>query len=110
MRRKTTAKPPSSKTLKKALTGIQGLDEITGGGLPSGRPTPRTPVNAASRQTIGFPRTWLPLTPVQQQKTTSTPGFLPLVIPILRLLQFFPANNSCKRNASRTPASGKGER
>ncbi len=39
MRRKTTARPPSSKTLKKALTGIQGLDEITAGGLPSGRPT-----------------------------------------------------------------------
>ena len=29
----------SSKTLPKALTGIQGLDEITGGGLPHGRPT-----------------------------------------------------------------------
>src|ERR1700682_3853112 len=27
------------KTLPKALTGIQGLDEITGGGLPRGRPT-----------------------------------------------------------------------
>lgn len=26
-------------TLPKALTGIQGLDEITGGGLPRGRPT-----------------------------------------------------------------------
>ena len=26
-------------TLSKALTGIQGLDEITGGGLPAGRPT-----------------------------------------------------------------------
>src|SRR5690242_18901701 len=25
--------------LQKALSGIQGLDEITGGGLPSGRPT-----------------------------------------------------------------------
>ena len=25
--------------LPKALTGIQGLDEITGGGLPKGRPT-----------------------------------------------------------------------
>ena len=25
--------------LPKALTGIQGLDEITGGGLPHGRPT-----------------------------------------------------------------------
>jgi circadian clock protein KaiC len=30
---------PSSETLQKALTGIQGLDEITGGGLPVGRPT-----------------------------------------------------------------------
>ena len=30
---------PSSKTLPKAATGIQGLDEITGGGLPRGRPT-----------------------------------------------------------------------
>lgn len=30
---------PASRTLRKALTGIQGLDEITGGGLPSGRPT-----------------------------------------------------------------------
>lgn len=28
-----------SKTLKKALSGIQGLDEITEGGLPQGRPT-----------------------------------------------------------------------
>src|SRR5512136_625569 len=27
------------KTLPKAPTGIQGLDEITGGGLPQGRPT-----------------------------------------------------------------------
>ena len=25
--------------LKKSLTGIRGLDEITGGGLPTGRPT-----------------------------------------------------------------------
>jgi circadian clock protein KaiC len=29
----------SSKTLPKAFTGIQGLDEVTGGGLPRGRPT-----------------------------------------------------------------------
>src|SRR5437899_3702350 len=29
----------SSKTLSKASTGIQGLDEITLGGLPRGRPT-----------------------------------------------------------------------
>ncbi len=30
-------RPP--RALQKALTGIQGLDEITGGGLPQGRPT-----------------------------------------------------------------------
>src|SRR3970040_1702390 len=36
---KKKASQPSSKTLPKALTGIQGLDEITGGGLPRGRPT-----------------------------------------------------------------------
>jgi circadian clock protein KaiC len=29
----------SKKQLPKSLTGIQGLDEITGGGLPKGRPT-----------------------------------------------------------------------
>lgn len=28
-----------NKTLPKSPTGIQGLDEITGGGLPTGRPT-----------------------------------------------------------------------
>ena len=39
MTQKKKARQPSSKTLPKALTGIQGLDEITGGGLPSGRPT-----------------------------------------------------------------------
>src|ERR1700681_834355 len=33
------ARQPSSETLPKALTGIQGLGEVTGGGLPSGRPT-----------------------------------------------------------------------
>jgi circadian clock protein KaiC len=39
MTQKKKARQPSSKTLPKAFTGIQGLDEITGGGLPSGRPT-----------------------------------------------------------------------
>jgi circadian clock protein KaiC len=39
MARKKNAGQPSSKTLPKALTGILGLDEITGGGLPRGRPT-----------------------------------------------------------------------
>ena len=33
------ASQPTAKTLPKAATGIQGLDEITGGGLPCGRPT-----------------------------------------------------------------------
>jgi circadian clock protein KaiC len=31
--------PPNAAALPKCLTGIQGLDEITGGGLPRGRPT-----------------------------------------------------------------------
>src|SRR6266550_1715867 len=39
MRQENKASQPASKTLPKALTGIQGLDEITGGGLPRGRPT-----------------------------------------------------------------------
>src|ERR1700732_743190 len=30
---------PAAKTLRKARTGIRGLDEITGGGFPAGRPT-----------------------------------------------------------------------
>ncbi len=34
-----TEQRPKSATLSKAATGIQGLDEITGGGLPRGRPT-----------------------------------------------------------------------
>jgi circadian clock protein KaiC len=38
MGQKKKASQPS-KTLAKAATGIQGLDEITGGGLPRGRPT-----------------------------------------------------------------------
>jgi circadian clock protein KaiC len=32
-------KPPRGAALQKARTGIQGLDELTGGGLPQGRPT-----------------------------------------------------------------------
>jgi len=35
---KTKARPPTA-TLAKALSGIQGFDEVTGGGLPRGRPT-----------------------------------------------------------------------
>src|ERR1039457_2013921 len=30
---------PPNRDLAKAPTGVQGLDEITGGGLPRGRPT-----------------------------------------------------------------------
>ena len=37
--KKVTRKPANPKTLAKAATGIQGLDEITMGGLPRGRPT-----------------------------------------------------------------------
>ena len=32
-------RPAQARALPKAATGIQGLDEITGGGLPKGRPT-----------------------------------------------------------------------
>ena len=39
MTRRKTPRPRSTARLRKTLTGIQGLDEITGGGLPSGRPT-----------------------------------------------------------------------
>ncbi|MBF0441734.1 MAG: circadian clock protein KaiC, partial [Oligoflexales bacterium] len=35
----TIGETSEDRTLPKALTGIQGLDEITGGGLPVGRPT-----------------------------------------------------------------------
>ena len=36
---KKTATDPGPKGLRKSPTGIRGLDEITGGGLPAGRPT-----------------------------------------------------------------------
>ena len=36
---KTTKAPPPPNRLRKAPSGIRGLDEITGGGLPAGRPT-----------------------------------------------------------------------
>jgi circadian clock protein KaiC len=36
---KKTKRLSAPKTLQKSLTGIRGLDEITGGGLPAGRPT-----------------------------------------------------------------------
>ena len=40
MSRHSRGKPiPSASVLTKAPTGIEGLDEITGGGLPAGRPT-----------------------------------------------------------------------
>ncbi len=37
--KKGTRKPRHSPSLAKTPTGIQGLDELTGGGLPQGRPT-----------------------------------------------------------------------
>jgi circadian clock protein KaiC len=39
MARTSLVKRPAAQTLPKAPSGIQGLDEITGGGLPRGRPT-----------------------------------------------------------------------
>jgi circadian clock protein KaiC len=36
---KKTKEPTPPKILRKSSTGIRGLDEITGGGLPAGRPT-----------------------------------------------------------------------
>lgn len=39
MRRTKPVRPPVAQILQKVMTGIQGLDEITGGGLPQGRPT-----------------------------------------------------------------------
>ena len=36
---KTAARPTLVRSVPKSPTGIQGLDEITGGGLPRGRPT-----------------------------------------------------------------------
>src|ERR1041385_2675301 len=39
MSRLKTRRPPVSRALQKAPTGIHGLDEIAGGGLPKGRPT-----------------------------------------------------------------------
>src|SRR5436190_6464465 len=39
MSRANNGRKQASNTLPKAPTGIQGLDEVTGGGLPRGRPT-----------------------------------------------------------------------
>src|ERR1700742_4063964 len=39
MRKKEIKNTPHDKLLQKTPTGITGLDEITGGGLPKGRPT-----------------------------------------------------------------------
>src|SRR5665811_2291771 len=39
MKNNSTKSPPPAVLLPKCPTGIQGLDEITGGGLPHGRPT-----------------------------------------------------------------------
>ena len=37
--KRSTRKPSPTPVLRKTPTGIQGLDELTGGGLPQGRPT-----------------------------------------------------------------------
>jgi len=39
MKPRRAPRPEAARAVPKAPTGIQGLDEITGGGLPSGRPT-----------------------------------------------------------------------
>src|SRR5579871_4614206 len=39
MPKAATARKAPKRTLGKAPTGVHGLDEITGGGLPKGRPT-----------------------------------------------------------------------
>src|SRR5450631_1891273 len=39
MKQKRSKSPPAATLLPKSPTGIRGLDEITGGGLPKGRPT-----------------------------------------------------------------------
>lgn len=39
MSESTSEGPPASLMLPKCPTGIAGLDQITGGGLPRGRPT-----------------------------------------------------------------------
>src|SRR5271157_526642 len=39
MTKKKKAQRPPLDTLPKCPTGIKGLDEVTGGGLPQGRPT-----------------------------------------------------------------------
>ncbi len=39
MAKRATQSKPGTRTLPKSRSGIEGLDEITGGGLPTGRPT-----------------------------------------------------------------------
>ena len=39
MAKATVNRTPQNRGLAKTPTGVQGLDEITGGGLPRGRPT-----------------------------------------------------------------------
>jgi predicted ATP-dependent serine protease len=55
---------PDGNRLKKAPTGIDGFDEITGGGLPAGRPTLVCggvgcgKTSFASRSYAAIPSTW----------------------------------------------------
>src|SRR5262245_3583960 len=39
MTKTANRRPTAARGLQKTPTGIQGLDEVTGGGLPRGRPT-----------------------------------------------------------------------
>ena len=45
---------PAGPQLPKALTGIQGLDEITGGGLPRGRSTLVTGGTGTGKTLLGL--------------------------------------------------------
>ncbi len=54
MTQKKNGSHTSSKTLPKASTGIQGLDEITWGGLPRGRPTLVTGCAGSGKTLLGL--------------------------------------------------------
>lgn len=50
----TVMEVPSPASLPKALTGIWGLDEVTGGGLPRGRPTLVTGTAGCGKTLLGI--------------------------------------------------------
>ncbi|MHB8410794.1 MAG: hypothetical protein ACYDDI_02480 [Candidatus Acidiferrales bacterium] len=49
MPNRTRSNGPALASLEKVPTGIRGLDEISGGGLPKGRTTVQTPTASESR-------------------------------------------------------------